>query len=129
MKSNRGFTLIELLIALVIFSVLVSVAVPGYQSQLRESRRDDARHLLMLNAQRLQRCFTLEGVYTGSCATRSTSKNGYYTLETSLATNSFTLTAKPVAGSSQAKDDDCLSFSYDSTGLKSATGAQADQCW
>ena len=130
-KHSSGFTLIELLIAIAIISILVAMAVPGYTKYVKQSRRDDAKHLLMLNAQRLQRCFTLEGVYNGNCLTRQNSKGGYYALSKSsqFTTNTFNLTAVPVIGSSQETDGDCQTFSYDHTGRRTATGNDYDTCW
>lgn len=127
--DNQGFTLIEILVVILIFSILSSMAVPSYQQFVQGVRRDDAQHLLLLNAQRLQRCFTLEGVYNGSCVTRPTSKNGYYSLSANLTRNTFELSAIPVVGSSQESDEACDSFTYDHTGWRSASGTAADDCW
>lgn len=129
MQRQQGFTLIEVMIALAILSILVSLAVPNYREYTQRVRRDDATHLLMLNAHRLQRCFTLEGVYNGSCVTRPLSKDGYYSLTVNSTSNTFSLSALPVAGTSQAKDAGCESFVYDHTGLQTATGTDADRCW
>ena len=130
-KHSSGFTLIELLIAIAIVSVLLSMAIPSYTDYITQSRRGDAKHLLMLNAQRLQRCFTLEGVYNGSCVTRQDSKGGYYTLSptSQFTANTFNLIAEPVLGSSQAKDSGCKTFLYDHTGRRTATGIIAEKCW
>jgi type IV pilus assembly protein PilE len=130
-KHRSGFTLIELLIATAIFSILIGMALPSYTNFIKQSRRDDARHLLMLNAQRLQRCFTLEGVYNGSCVTRQDSKGGYYTLSATsqFTANTFNLIAEPVVGSSQENDSGCKTFLYDHTGRRTATGIDAKKCW
>lgn len=128
--SNQvGLSLIELMVALAVFALLMTLAVPSYQKYVKQSRRDDAKHLLLMNAQRLQRCFTLEGVYNGACVTRPDSKGGYYRLTENITTNTFTLTATPVANSSQEGDGDCQSFTLDQTGWKTATGDDSDNCW
>jgi len=128
---NSGFTLVEIVVAVAIFSILLTMAITSYASFNVQSRRVDASHLLLLNAHRLQRCFTLEGVYNGSCVTRNESESGYYTLSASsqFTTSTFNLIAVPSAGSSQENDSGCTSFSYDHTGRKSATGSDADSCW
>jgi Tfp pilus assembly protein PilE len=107
------------------------MAVAGYEYFILQSRRIDASHLLMLNAHRLQRCFTLEGAYNGSCVTRQDSKGGYYTLspDSQFTANTFNLIAVPAVGSSQEKDSGCRTFMYDHTGRRTATGIDADKCW
>ena len=127
-----GVTLIELLIVIVIIAILASIALPGYQGYTIKSRRDDARQLIMLNAQRLQRCFTLEGVYNGSCSLRSNSENGYYTVTSDtddITTNTFKLIASPVTGMSQENDSECMALTYENTGKRSATGTDPNSCW
>lgn len=130
-NKYAGFTLIDLMVAVVILAILLSLAVPGYTQFIKQSRRDDAKHLLLLNAQRLQRCFTLEGVYNGSCSTRTNSKGGYYTLssDSQISSTSFTLVAEPVSDTSQASDGACTTFHYDHTGKRSATGSDDAVCW
>lgn len=128
-RNENGFTLIELLIAIAILALLVTLALPGYTQYVKQSRRSDAQHLLLLNASRLQRCFTLEGVYNGSCVTRNSSENGFYTLTSTVTTNSFDLAALPVSGKSQETDVQCGSLTYDHTGVKSATGTEPSRCW
>ena len=129
---QHGMTLIELLIVIAIVAILAAIALPTYQSFIIDSRRTEAQQLLMLNAQRLQRCFTLEGVYNGSCSLRTSSENGYYTLFSSnddITSNTYKLTASPVAGTSQANDDACQALVYENTGRRSATGSSPDSCW
>lgn len=133
MKNRHcsGFTLVELVIAVAIASILMTMAVASYSNFIVQSRRVDANHLLMLNAHRLQRCFTLEGVYNGRCVTRQDSEDGHYTLspDTEFTTNTFNLVAEPAVGSSQDADVGCRTFSYDHTGRRTATGNDTDSCW
>ena len=130
-KYQTGITLIELLLVVSIIGILASIAMPGFQSFFMQSRREDAHHLIMLNAQRLQRCFTLEGVYNGSCGTRSKSEQGYYELsvDSHITENTFTLVVSPVEGTSQENDSNCRAFMYEHTGKRSAIGADPASCW
>ena len=130
-KYQIGTTLMELLLVVSIIGILASIAIPGFQSFIMQSRRDDAHHLIMLNAQRLQRCFTLEGLYTGSCGTRSESERGYYKLsdDSQITENTFTLIVSPVDGTSQKNDSNCQAFMYEHTGKRSAIGADPTSCW
>ncbi len=129
MRRHHGYTLLELLLAVSIVSILATISIASYQGYMQVVRRDDARHLLLLNAHRLQRCFTLEGVYNGTCATRTLSEEGYYTLNITATSKTFLLTALPVAGNSQENDAGCRSFVYDQTGHRAATGTDAEGCW
>jgi len=130
-RRAPGFSLIELIITMAIVATLLSVAIPGYTALIERSRRDDARHLLMVNAQRLQRCFTLEGAYDTHCVTRPLSKGGFYALSATsrIDATTFTLVAEPRAGTSQQSDATCRTFTYDHTGRREATGASPSECW
>ena len=49
---SSGFTLIELVIVIVIVSILMAVALPGFQDAMRKGRRADAKEGLMDAANR-----------------------------------------------------------------------------
>ena len=53
--TQRGFTLIELMVVVVIATILVGIAVPSYMSQMRKSRRTDAKTALLELAGREER--------------------------------------------------------------------------
>ena len=128
-KASRGMSLIELMVVLAIFGILMSIAVSSYGQYFTQAKRQDATALLHENVQRLERCFTLEGVYNGACTLRATSEDGYYSLTTTRAEQSYTLSAVPIAGKSQANDADCATFTMTSTGERGATGAMGALCW
>ena len=46
-KLTTGFSLTELLITVAIVAILLTIAVPGYQQFIQESRRSDAVISLM----------------------------------------------------------------------------------
>ena len=46
-SSSRGFTLIELMVVVVIATILLSIAVPSYMSQIRQSRRTEAKTAIL----------------------------------------------------------------------------------
>jgi len=130
-RQAPGFSLIELVITMAIVATLLSIAIPGYTALIERSRREDARHLLMVNAQRLQRCFTLEGAYDTNCVTRPLSRGGFYTLSPAsrIDATTFALVAEPRAGTSQRSDAACRTFTYDHTGRRGATGTSPSECW
>lgn len=148
---NRGFTLIELMVVVVIATILLGVAVPSYMQQIRKSRRTDAKSALLDLAGREERFLSTNGsrysalaADMGYAALPAVVGGGYYRLQAPVVCNtapcggglpapSFTITAVPVAGSSQAQDATCQSFTIDSTGRQSALdGGGANQtttCW
>lgn len=140
-----GFSLIELMVTVVVASILVAIAVPTYTSQVRTSRRTDAKSALLDLAGREERYFsTNNGTYTSSAASLGytgafpvTVGSGYYqvaapvvTAGTAAAVATFTITATPVG--SQVNDAACASFSINNLGQQSATGTDSNpsvDCW
>jgi type IV pilus assembly protein PilE len=145
-----GFTLIELMIVVAVASILVAIAVPTYQNQIRHSRRTDAKTALLDMAVRQEKYLTLGNTYTATASNVGYSAlptligSGYYnmyvcigTATTSTATTapctavtgttgtSFVVSAIPVAGSSQAGDSQCLYFAVDNTGTQYSANSTA----
>jgi type IV pilus assembly protein PilE len=145
--SLRGFTLIELMIVVAIATILLSIAVPLYLDQVRQSRRTEAKQALLDLAGREERYFSTMASYTNVAASLGYAAfpvvvgSGYYTVTVCapataacgsnvIAAPSYSFIATPVAGGTQTKDTQCTSFSVDSTGLQYATGSQtAAFCW
>lgn len=140
-----GFTLIELMIAVVIAAILLSIAIPSYRSQVQKSRRTDAKTALLDLASREQRYFSVSNAFTSSgqnlgygtaAATFNVGSNYYSVTVTAPAGASpptFTITATPIAGTTQASDTQCASFTVDNTGRQSSVdSSNADStstCW
>jgi type IV pilus assembly protein PilE len=152
----RGFTLVELMVVVVIATILISVAMPSYIQQMRQSRRTDAKTALLDLAGREERYlstaanggnYSVNPVDLGYPVGSNWPLNvgsGYYQVTVCVTAAgaaaacppsaapgpSYTITATPVAGTSQASDTQCTSFSVDSVGQQYATGAQnAAYCW
>lgn len=128
-KSEGGITLVELLVVLVIFGIILNIGIPAYGGYMIKAKRQDATSLLHEMAQRLERCFTLEGVYNGACSVKSTSDEGYYSLNAIRNEQNYTLSAIPISGGTEASDSECATFSLTSTGEKDATGILGKNCW
>jgi len=148
-RTAAGFTLVELMVTVVIASILLAVAIPSYTTQVRKSRRTDARSALLDLASREERYLTLNNSYTnvagnlGYAGFPQTVGSGYYQVKvasavaaTATAPPTFLLVATPVAGTSQAKDSSCQYFSVDNTGNEqsfnssSGTGTNTTStCW
>ncbi|HLY53672.1 MAG TPA: type IV pilin protein [Steroidobacteraceae bacterium] len=152
-----GFTLIELMIVVVIASILLSIAIPSYMSQVRESRRTEAKTALLDLAGREESFFSTNGsTYTnlasdlGYAAWPAATPNGYYQINWAGANSScvaaqgaalacdpnanapsgpaYYLTATPVGA--QANDTQCGTFAVDSLGNQFTTGTlPSAQCW
>jgi len=151
-RAPRGFTLIELMIVVVIATILLSIAVPSYMNQVRQSRRTEAKTAVLDLASREERYFSTNGAiysivttdlgYPPGAFPANVGPDNYYQITVcSPAANcdpnanpppapSYYITATPVAGTSQAADAQCTSFSVDSTGQQFATGTLPPaQCW
>jgi type IV pilus assembly protein PilE len=147
-RSSRGFTLIELMVTIVVATILVAIAVPSYTSQIRKSRRTEARTALLDLASREERFNSTNSAYTSTPASLGytgawpvTVGSGYYkvtvivctavTCTTDAGTGAaFLLTAAPITP--QDKDTICGSFTLDSMGSQQVTGAAAatpSTCW
>ena len=147
-RSIGGFTLIELMVTIVVASILVAIAVPAYTSQIRKSRRTEARTALLDLASREERFNSTNSAYTSSLGNLGysganwpvTVGSGYYQITAVVCAAvtcaadtgtgaAFLLTAQPVAP--QDKDTVCGSFTLDNMGIQQVTGtaATAATCW
>ena len=117
-RSQGGFSLVELMITLVILAVLMSIAIPSYQSQLEKSRRSEGKALLSEIAALQESFRTEQNRYTAdltelgyAAAGWNQSKNGYYRVSVLAPTagcpiaTCFQLEAQTVAGSVQEDDE------------------------
>src|ERR1700728_858913 len=79
-----GFTLIELMVVVAVASILVAIAVPTYQNQIRHSRRTDAKTALLDMAVRQEKYLTLGNTYTATAA-----NVGYSALPTLIGSGGY----------------------------------------
>ncbi len=145
-RKAAGFSLIELMITVLIVSILASVAIPAYNSQIRKSRRTEAKTALLDLAGREERFLAAQNSYTNSGPQLGYGSfptavgTGYYSISaptvvggTATAVPTFTITATAVTGAGQDKDTFCKSFTVDSTGKQSSlnTGGtdSTSTCW
>jgi len=149
-SAAAGFSLIELMVTIVIAAILLAIAIPGYQTFIRKSRRTEAKTAVLDLAGREETLFSTTNAYSIAPAAVGYGAagafpfavgNNYYTITVVVpnpaavagAGASFLVTALPVAGSSQALDTACQSFSVDQLGNQTALdsgGADNTQtCW
>ncbi len=142
-RFSRGMTLIELMVVVVIATILMSIAIPSYMSQVRQSRRVEAKTALLDLAGREERYFSTS--VTGANYTQTTTDlgypvgawpqtvgSGYYTVtvcalgpgmaagcaNTTQTAPGYEIDAAPAAGSSQLGDTRCAKFAVDNTGTQ-----------
>jgi type IV pilus assembly protein PilE len=145
-RASSGFTLIELMVTVAIVTILATIAVTSYTSQVQKSRRTEAKSALLDLAGREERLFSTTNAYSsdeaflgyatvsGTPMTNMNFGNGYYRLTATVAPavspTTYILTATPVAGTSQAGDTTCGAFSVNQLGVQtvSGTGTPAS-CW
>src|ERR1700730_9152184 len=114
-RSIAGFTLIELMVTIVVASILAAIAIPAYTSQIRKSRRTEARTALLDLASREERFNSTNSAYTSSSRNLAytgawpvTVGSGYYQITAVVCAAvtcggdtgtgaAFLLTAQPVA--------------------------------
>jgi len=152
MRPAPGFTLIELMVVVTIAAILFAVAVPTYQSQIRHSRRTDAKTAVLDLAVREEKYLTLNNSYTADptklgysgtfpqnvgsnyyqiyvcpgTATTTTSPSASCTAAaTSNTGTSFVVAAIPIAGTSQANDSACQYYAVDNTGTQFSSDSTA----
>lgn len=147
MKKMKGFTLIELMIVVAIIAILLTIALPAYNDQIRKSRRAQGKTDLTEQSQILERMFTTDRDYslaTGSLcaggggtnnAVSPTSGTTWYNIAATCARagaattgpyTSYTLTATPTAD--QTKDK-CGTLTLTSVGVKTPAPGPPLNCW
>ena len=130
---SRGFSLIELMIVVAIVAILGTIAYPSYQQYVLTSHRVEAKKMLLDAANRQETYFMDFNRYTSSAADLNISddsESGFYHLVISAGTNTFILFATP--SGAQGSDSDCIIFSIDQDGTRSATrlgDTVNDACW
>jgi type IV pilus assembly protein PilE len=142
-----GFTLVELMVVVMIATILTMIAVPAYTSQIRKSRRTEAKTALLDLAGREERYLATNGAYTAlgtqlgypsDTWPQATSSN-YYNITVSGVTAAaagtaltagtaakFLITASAI--NAQLKDTQCASFTVDQTGAQASSPATTG-CW
>jgi type IV pilus assembly protein PilE len=129
MNKNRGFTLVEIMTVVVIIGILVAIAWPSYQSQLRKGRRAAAQ-TYMSDIANLQQQYLLDArAYAPDFATLNkpapTDLANFYTFTMNVpggAPPTFTITATAIGqqvatGGAQGED-----LTLDNNGTKTRGG-------
>ena len=138
--AQKGLTLIELIVVVAIIAILAAIAYPSYQDQVMKSRRSAAKGALLELSQIMERNYTETNRYdqdsdgnainTAALPFNVAPQHGtsYYDLSVTVSAASYTLSAVPDAGTSQAGDTACATLRIDNTGARTATGPSTT-CW
>ena len=128
-QKQSGFTLIELMITVAIVAILVSIALPSYQSHIISTRRTTAQACLLELAQFTERYYSTNMSYVDATLPTSECVNnlsGHYTFafaEDPTAT-AYAITAT-AQGAQATKDASCTPMKITQTGARTpSTG-----CW
>jgi type IV pilus assembly protein PilE len=122
-RSQSGFTLIELMVVVVIVGILAAVAIPSYKSYLVRASRSAAQTELLALAALQEKiylnsnsyAYSVTNTYNGTSAATSglgkatgkTSDSKYaIALDIAGPSQTYTLTATPITGTSQVGDGD-----------------------
>jgi type IV pilus assembly protein PilE len=118
-KSYNGFTLVEAMITVAIVTILAAVALPSYQQYIVRAARTQAQSelLQLVNVQEKiylnsnSYAFNVTSAYTGNSAGGLGLSSGKIgdkrydvTLVNTVASQTYTLVATPVSGSTQQND-------------------------
>ncbi len=144
-KKKNGFTLIELMTVVVIVAILLMVALPSYQQQIRKTRRSLGRAELMEVMARQEQFFLNHRLYASELTDLgypaspyaidtdgnddpSTATDRIYLIDITTLPKGFTLYAIPQL--SQSRDVVCGTLSLTHIGLRAVTGSgTAAECW
>jgi type IV pilus assembly protein PilE len=128
---SAGMTLIEIVLVVGLLGLLLSLAMPSYQSYLLRGHRVEAIRLLLTAAACQERHRARTGAYdTTRCA--GNSGNEFYHLiiepEDQPSSSEFVLIAEPLNGQ---QHDFCGSLSLDQSGTQGISGPEEKlhKCW
>jgi type IV pilus assembly protein PilE len=141
--AQHGFSLIELMVTVGIVAILGTIAVTTYTSQVRSSRRTDARSALLDLAGREEKLFSTTNAYTaigtslgyGAAFPQNVGSNFYSVnvlspdpAQATPTIPTYAITATAIGP--QAADAQCLTLSVNQLGVQTSTGtATAATCW
>jgi type IV pilus assembly protein PilE len=146
MNKQPGFTLVELMIVCGVLGIIAMVAIPAYTEQVARGKRGEAKTALLRGAQQMERYYTVNNCYPSSaaaCGTATSSalaltaaninawsgdnaSQGRYNVTVTTNAQDFTLTATPIAATTDPK---CGTLTINNTGAKTSSSGTSADCW
>jgi type IV pilus assembly protein PilE len=144
-QRNKGVTLIELVVVICIVAILLTLILPSYLQQIRDTRRSLGSAALLEVMMRQEQFFLDHKRYADTLTDLAypthpfaidaqgrvmpeLSADRIYLIELTTRTYAYTIVATPQLD--QALDHACGTLSLDSRGAKLATGEGDQQrCW
>lgn len=117
MKLSRGFTLIELMIAIAIIGIIMAIALPSFNEQVRKSRRSEAMEVLSDIQLRQERWRSNNAEYAadmdtlmGSAANTTSYNNSHPYYSAGISASSGTDTLITVTAKGSQSGDRCGNY-------------------
>ncbi|HKE44536.1 MAG TPA: type IV pilin protein [Steroidobacteraceae bacterium] len=139
MRRQRGVTLIELMIVVVIVAIAASISVSSYRRYVMRAQRTDATTALLRASSAQERFFLQNRRYMNAAdltaAGLDASEHGYYTIAIASPDPArpglpgFVLTATATAGTPQAADSACATFTVNDLSDKGSAPEPVATCW
>jgi type IV pilus assembly protein PilE len=128
---SAGMTLIEVVLVVGLLGLLLSLAMPSYQSYLLRGHRVEAIRLLLTAAACQERHRARTGAYDTTRCTGNSGNDFYHLIiepEEQRSSSEFVLIAEPLA---RQQSDICGSLSLDQSGSQGISGPQDNlqKCW
>ena len=134
-------TLMELMVVVGIVGILAAIAYPAYTQFVRQTNRTDATKTMLLAAQSMERCYSVNFTYAGcnvsgnivNNTTPIVTPNQFYTITFAIPDpQDYTMTAVASAAP-QTADSQCAQFTLASSGQQKAQdtggGDTTQTCW
>lgn len=138
MKKSAGFTLIELMIVVAIVSILLAIAVPAYNDQMRKSRRTEAKQIMSDLQLRQEKWRSNNPAYGTSLPTPAvsnvpfTNSSGYYTVAMRAGSNTATGYIYTATPNGDQAADKCVTLTLKMVNgavIKEPLPATVAGCW